>query len=123
MFYRCTESEAVLEWRTPDFAREASGVRQHLRNSVVLVALATTSALTWVISAGSGAAGAATRSRSGALRDQLVSSSHFAPNGAAAPGLGLTGPDVMAAVVGLCAFFAMAFLVVTLIRRRITVAA
>ena len=45
--------------------------------------------------------------------------SHVTAGANAVPaGLALTGSDVMAAVVGALALFALAFLVVTLIRRR-----
>lgn len=61
---------------------------------------------------GTSAAGAATRTRSGAVHAELAS--HV--SGAATTAL--TGIDVMASVVGLMAFTAFAFIVVTLIRRR-----
>jgi hypothetical protein len=97
-------------------------VRQHLRNSAVLFGVAITGALTWAMTAGAVGAGASTRLRSGGVRDQLASTPHLASNGANSASLGLAGPNVMAAIVGLLAFFAMAFIVVTLIRRRTTVA-
>lgn len=75
------------------------------------------------LTTGAGVAGAATRTRSGAIHAAL--DSHV--SGAATPGnasgsLTLTGPDVMASIVALMAFAAFAFIVVTLIRRRSTAA-
>jgi hypothetical protein len=75
-------------------------------------------ALTSVLLAGAGAADGATRLRSGA-RAHFLGSTRIAANGTAAPGLHPTGSDVMASVVGLMAILALAFLVVTLIRRRV----
>jgi hypothetical protein len=97
-------------------------VLQHLRKFSFVVGLATAVAMTMAITAGTTVASAATRYRSGSVRDQLVDSTHLASGGAASGGLGLTGPDVMASVVGLMALFAMVFLVVTFIRRRATFA-
>ncbi len=104
-----------------DFAQGGRAVR-HLRKFSVIFALATTGAMTLAITAGTTAAGAATRFRSGGVRTQLVDTTHAAGNGAAAGTLGLTGPDVMASVVGLMAVLAMVFLVVTFLRRRVTLA-
>jgi hypothetical protein len=88
----------------------------------VTITVASTCALVWVATAGMEVAGAATRLRSGSVRAQLLdSSARVAPNGNAAPGLHLAGPDVMAAFVGLMAVVAMFFLVVTFVRRRTTI--
>lgn len=68
---------------------------------------------------GADTASATTRLRSGSLHSQLVS--HVpAGAGAAPPDLALTGANVTAAIVGVLALVSLAFLVVTLIRRRIT---
>jgi hypothetical protein len=73
------------------------------------------------LTTGTGVAGAATRSRSGAFHSELAS--HVAPaTSASSASLALTGPDVMASVVAVMAFAAFAFMVVTLIRRRGTAA-
>ncbi len=70
---------------------------------------------------GTTVASATTRLRSGTLHSQLAS--HVpAGAGAAPPDLALTGANVTAAVVGTMALLALAFIVVTLIRRRITTA-
>jgi hypothetical protein len=78
--------------------------------------------MTLAVVAGTSVASAATRYRSGSVRSQLASTSHLATSGAASGGLPLTGPTVMASVVGLMALLAMVFIVVTFIRRRITLA-
>ncbi len=66
-------------------------------------------------------ASAATRFHSGSVRTTLAS--HIATNASnAASGPVLTGPNVMASVVGAMALLALGFLVVTLIRRRTTIA-
>jgi hypothetical protein len=76
--------------------------------------------MAWVLTAGAGVADAATHYRSGRVRANLLeSSSRVAPNGSSSGLHGLTGPDVMAAFVGLMAVLAFMFLVVTLIRRRV----
>jgi hypothetical protein len=83
-----------------------------------MVAVATVGALIWSVTAGSALASATTRLRSGTLHAQLVS--HVAAGANTVPtGVALTGSGVMAAVVGALALFALAFLIVTLIRRRI----
>jgi hypothetical protein len=86
-----------------------------------MVAAATVGALIWSVTAGSALASATTRLRSGTLHAQLVS--HVTAGANTVPGgMALTGSGVMAAVVGALALFALAFLVVTLIRRRVTAA-
>lgn len=75
-----------------------------------------TAATAWVLIGGASVADAATRLRSG-TRAHLESPTRIAANGTA-PGLHLTGPDVMAAFVGLMAVAAGLFLVVTFVRRR-----
>lgn len=81
---------------------------------------ASTCALTLALIAGTSVASAATRYRSGSVRNQLASTSHLTTSGATSGGLGLTGPNVMASVVGLMALLAVAYIIVTLIRRRVT---
>ena len=94
-------------------------MQRQLRKVAVTLTVASICALTWAVTAGMEVAGAATRSRSGSVRAQLLdSSSRVAPNGTAAPGLHLAGSGVMAAFVGLMAVAAMLFLIVTLVRRR-----
>jgi hypothetical protein len=84
----------------------------------VTISLVSTGAMAWVLMAGAGVADAATHYRSGRVRASLLdASTRVAPNGSSS-GLHLTGPDVMAAFVGLMAVLAFLFLVVTLIRRR-----
>lgn len=79
----------------------------------------TTGAAALVLTSGAGVADAAARLRSGTRAHLLDSSARIAPNGVGSPGLHLTGPTVMAAVVGLMAVLAFAFVVVTFIRRRV----
>jgi hypothetical protein len=74
-------------------------------------------AAAWILIGASGVADAATHLRSGA-RAHFESTTRIASDGTA-PGFHLTGPDVMAAVVGLMAVLAFLFLVVTFIRRRV----
>ena len=103
-----------------DFAREAIGVLQHLRQLASAIGLVASGIVIFAMTAGTSAAGAATRTRSGAVHAELAS--HVSGTTANASGLALTGPDVMASVVGLMAFSAFAFIVITLIRRRGTTA-
>jgi hypothetical protein len=108
----------VLEWRIPISPREETVVLRHLQKMAVTMSLAGTGAVALVLVAGAGVADAATRFRTGRVRASLLST-HVAPNGSASSGLHLTGPDVMAAFVGLMAVLAFVFLVVTFIRRRV----
>jgi hypothetical protein len=85
-----------------------------------LVGTATAAGLAWSITVGT-AAGASTRIRSGSLHAQLVSHVSTGAN-ALSPGLAGGGSDVMAVVVGAMAVSALAFLIVTFIRRRVTIA-
>jgi hypothetical protein len=85
------------------------------------VGAATFGALLWSATAGSAVASAATRWRSGAVHAQLASHVSTGTNTVPA-GLQIQGTGVMAAVVGALALFALAFLIVTLIRRRVTTA-
>ena len=73
--------------------------------------------LAWSVTVGAAAASAASRLRSGTLHAQLVS--RVTPAGNTSSHL-LVGSDVMAGIVGSLAVLALAFLVVTLIRRRVT---
>jgi hypothetical protein len=93
------------------------------RIRVALVGTTTLAALIWTLTAGSAVASASARVRSGTLHSQLVShvSAGTGAN-AVSSGLPLKGSAVMAAIVGVLALCAFAFLVVTLIRRRVTVA-
>jgi hypothetical protein len=93
------------------------------RDRLALVGTATLVALIWTVTAGSAVASASTRLRSGILHSQLVShvSTGTGAN-AVSSGLTLQGSAVMAAIVGVLALCAFAFLVVTLIRRRVTTA-
>jgi hypothetical protein len=89
---------------------------RHLR---VFVLAATFGVLVWSVTAGSAVASAATRLRSGTVHTQLAS--HVTAGANTVPAsLGLKGTGVMAAVVGVLALFALAFVIVTLIRRRVT---
>jgi hypothetical protein len=97
-----------------DFAREAIGVQHHLRN----IGFAASAVLMLALTVGANVAGAATRSRSGAVHAELASHVSGAATANASSGLALTGPDVMASVVAVMACTAFAFIVVTLIRRR-----
>jgi hypothetical protein len=86
--------------------------------AMVGVAAAATCALSVVM--GSTLASASTRLRSGSLHAQLVS--HVTPVGNTAPSGVIAGSNVIAAIVGTLAILALAFLVVTFIRRRVTIA-
>ena len=85
------------------------------------VVTATLAGLTWSVAAGTAVAGADTRLRSGSVHAQLVSRVSSGAH-ALSPSLALTGSDVIAAIVGILAVLALAFLIVTFIRRRITTA-
>ena len=80
---------------------------------------ATLAALLWSLTTGSAAAAAATRLRSGTVHAQLASHITRVVNPVPA-GLQVQGTGVMAAVVAGLALLALAFVVVTLVRRRIT---
>ena len=96
-------------------------VGRRLRAMAALVGTATVAALAWSITLGTAAAGASTRIRSGSLHAQLVN--HVSTGANALPsGLSVKGSDVMAVIVGAMAVFALAFLIVTFIRRRVTIA-
>jgi hypothetical protein len=72
-----------------------------------------------VVLPGTLTAAAKTRSRSGNLHAQFTS--HVAPaSNPVTAGLSLTAANVTATIVGALALVALAFVVVTLIRRRIT---
>jgi hypothetical protein len=94
------------------------------RIRAALVGTTMLTAVIWTVTAGSAVASASTRLRSGTLHTQLVSHvSAGAGTGANAisSGLPLKGSAVISAIVGVLALCALAFLVVTLIRRRVTV--
>jgi hypothetical protein len=67
----------------------------------------------WAVTTGSAMASAATQYRPGTLLGHVTASGANAASASVQ-----TGPNVMAAVVGLMAVLAFAFLVVTFIRRR-----
>lgn len=94
------------------------------RMRAALLATTTLAALIWTLTVGSAVASASTRLRSGTLHAQLVShvSARAGANALSPAGLTVKGSAVMAAIVGLLALAALAFLIVTFIRRRVTVA-
>ena len=94
----------------------------HIRRVVLATTVTTTTfvALLWSVVTGFPAASAAGRLRSGTVHAQLASHVTKVANGVPT-GLQVQGSNVMAAVVAALAFFALAFVVVTLIRRRSTV--
>ncbi len=94
--------------------------RQRLRTVAALVGTATVAGLAWSITVAAAAAGASTRIRSGSLHAQLVSHVSTSAN-PLSPGL-TVGSGVMAVIVGAMAVFALAFLIATFIRRRVSVA-
>ena len=83
-----------------------------------LIGITTTAAIALALVLEAAPASATTRLRSGTLHAQLAS--HVSPAGAGSGPLALSGANVMATVVGTLALLALAFVVVTLIRRRIT---
>ena len=93
------------------------------RARLALVGTATSAAIIWILTAGSAVASASTRLRSGILHTQLVShvSAGTGAN-AVSSGLTLKGSSVIAAIVAVLALLAFAFLLVTLIRRRVSAA-
>lgn len=106
-----------------DLVREAK-VQQHFQKRAMALSVATTCAVAFSVTMVTGVAAAATRSRSGALHGRLLDvTARVAANGASSSRLHLTGPDVMASFVGVMAVLAFVFLVVTFIRRRVTVPA
>jgi len=79
----------------------------------------TACACTLVLFAGTATASATTRLRSGNLHAQLVS--HVTPTASPVPtDLSLAAANIMATVVGALALVALGFVVLTLIRRRIS---
>jgi len=90
--------------------------RRPLRTLARLTGAATAAVVAW-----STTAGAATTARPGSQPTQLVS--HVTPGARdALSGQVVNGAEVMAAVVGAMAVLALAFLVITFIRRRAAVA-
>jgi hypothetical protein len=79
--------------------------------------LAVVAILGWAATAGGSVVALHTRSRSGLVRDQLVS--HVASSGSTAPSIVPTSAEMIAAAVAGMALVAMAFVVVTLLRRRV----
>jgi hypothetical protein len=94
---------------------------RNFRHVMVLSGLATAGALASLAVVGSSVATAATRLRSGAVRDQLVSHVTPAAGAAAQSGAVPTGATAMAAAVACMAVVALCFVVVTFIRRRVAV--
>jgi hypothetical protein len=86
--------------------------------AMVAVTAAGTSA--WSLMAGCAIASAATRARSGSRHAQLVS--HITPGRSTASSGLRTGSDIMGGVVGALAVLALAYLIVTFIRHRVTLA-
>jgi hypothetical protein len=93
-----------------------------IRALAAMMGTAILGSVTWLVTAGASVASAGTRLRSGTLHAQLVShvASGTSGSNGVASGLTLRGSGVMAAVVAALAVFALAFLVVTFIRRRVT---
>ncbi len=90
---------------------------RQLRHRSAIGGGATVVVVAWVVAASSGAAAAA-RVRSGTFRAQFAS--HVSPAGSTSSGLAATGAHVVAGVVATLALAALAFLVVTFVRRRTT---
>lgn len=82
------------------------------------IGIATTAAVTLALGPGTAPAGATTRLRSGTLHGQLAGHVSSASGLGSGP-LSLAGANVMAVVVATLALLALAFVLVTLIRRRI----
>jgi hypothetical protein len=91
-----------------------------LRVLAAMVGVATAGTFALSVVVGSTLASASTRLRSGSLHAQLVS--HVSPVGNTAPSGLIVGSNVIAGIVGTLAILAFAFLVVTFIRRRVTIA-
>jgi hypothetical protein len=91
-----------------------------LRVLAAMVGLAAAGTFALSVVVGSTLASASTRLRSGSLHAQLVS--HVTPVGNTASSGLIAGSNVIAGVVGTLAILALAFLVVTFIRRRVTIA-
>jgi hypothetical protein len=90
-----------------------------LRVLAATAALALPAACTLALTCGISAASATTRFRSGTLHTELAG--HVAANQGGIPSEVVpTGADITAAVVGALALLSLVFVVVTLIRRRIT---
>jgi hypothetical protein len=97
-------------------------VRQ-CRSVTAAISLVAVAAVACLATAGAAAAGAAKPPGGGLARAQLIG--RFSPHGASSPvpGLASSGSEVMAAVVATLAVLALAFLIVTFSRRRMTSAA
>ncbi len=87
---------------------------RQFRVLAAMAGVATTGILAWSVTVGAAGASGAARLRSGTLHAQLVS--HVAPTSSSL----LTGSDIMADIVGSLAVVAFAFVIVTLVRRRVT---
>ena len=90
---------------------------RHFRFLAAAVGMATTGALAWSVTLGATAASAASRLRSGTMDAQLVG--RVTPAGTTSSAHLLVGSGVMAGIVGSLAGVALAFIVVTLVRRRV----
>jgi hypothetical protein len=89
----------------------------------IRAALLGTATLVAVLTAAPAVASAATRLRSGTLHAQLVSHVSVGTGAnAVSSGLTLKASAVMSVIVGVLALCALAFLIVTFIRRRVTAA-
>jgi hypothetical protein len=95
-----------------------------IRALAAMMGAAALASAAWLVTAGASVASASTRLRSGTLHAQLVSHVASGTSGAnsVTSGLALKGSGVMAGLVAALAVFALAFLVVTFIRRRVSTA-
>ena len=91
---------------------------QRLGNRAALFGVVATGALIWILTEGASLAAAATRYRSGgAVRTQLVG--HYGQGTRSGPTAFVSmGAQLMAGIVALLLVAALAFMVVTFIRRR-----
>jgi hypothetical protein len=90
-----------------------------------MVGLVTVGVLGWIATAGASLASAATTSRLsahtiGAARVQLAN--HLTSVSTGASEQAVNGADIMAGIVGALAFLALAFVIMTFVRRRVVVA-
>ena len=84
------------------------------------VVVTTAGTLAWSLMAGCAVASAVTQGRSGSRHAPLLS--HVTPGRSTASSGFLTGSDIMGGVVGALAVLALAYLIVTFIRHRVTLA-
>jgi hypothetical protein len=84
-----------------------------------MVGLVTVGALGWIATAGSSIASAATTSR---LSAHTFGAAHLTSVSSGASTQAVQGADIMAGIVGGLAFLALAFVIMTFVRRRVVVA-